>query len=188
MPHVDKCQSCEKCHIGELNHQKGIQGQKLLTGRRLSREQTPQIIVRPLQIDPPDRSNLPNCTECYGCQHELTSLNTELKAFNSTFRFDNGRTSAQIFKVKDPIQSYPEKPTVVKLWCVEVWNEGKGAVPKCKPHRANEAIQVSIIVNWLSYCVQWKFGWDFLSLMQPSAYLFRTTLIIPSAFDGETCG
>lgn len=135
------------CHFGESHLQKGTQDQKPLTGRRLFQENTPDIIVRPLQLVPPDTSTLQNCTECYGCLHELSSLDASISAFNSTFHFDVGRTSAQLFKIRDPIRSYPEKPTVVKLWCVEVWNEGKGKVPKCQPYNANQAIQVSRVVS-----------------------------------------
>ncbi|GMH45815.1 hypothetical protein BSKO_13778 [Bryopsis sp. KO-2023] len=152
LAHVDQCNFCQSCQIGGSRRGGGGVGRRR-TARKLAAVSGEDVkgvptIVRPLQLfRSSSKSNFPNCTECYGCDHELKYLDSSLKFFNSTFSLDHGISSAQLFQASDPLLPPSNKTNIVKLWCVEVWDEEDEEVPECEPDHANEKIPVSVAVQ-----------------------------------------
>ncbi|GFR49181.1 hypothetical protein Agub_g11205, partial [Astrephomene gubernaculifera] len=94
------------------------------------------------------RRNLPVCSECYGCLHNLTHISDSSTFMNNTYSNEAGATSSWIFRANTNVTRSGE--AVVKLYCLPLPKRPGAKLPQCRPARTAEVMRQLMAVDKLA--------------------------------------
>ncbi|GMH41209.1 hypothetical protein BSKO_09119 [Bryopsis sp. KO-2023] len=85
-----------------------------------------------------NRDSTLNCTECYGCQHDLLPVTTQTKMLNATFTMEIGGTAAWVFRVEEGpmVEKAGTAIAYVKVWCLPLMKLLDSPFQQCSTKQA----------------------------------------------------
>mmetsp|Transcript_5477 Transcript_5477/g.12120 ORF Transcript_5477/g.12120 Transcript_5477/m.12120 type:complete len:525 (+) Transcript_5477:133-1707(+) len=160
VPHVSKCNFCSKCTVGDSigarkHHARTLMQQQIAAHDTQDHEEpamrtlaeakgskgTVKEATHPPWLhasaylathnDVVPKQSLPNCTRCYGCNTELSSMADQSQFFDRTFTNEKGATSSWLFRATT--NRTDSGMAVAKVYCMPLPKRQGGRVPTCAP-------------------------------------------------------
>ncbi|KAG1662705.1 hypothetical protein FOA52_014570 [Chlamydomonas sp. UWO 241] len=94
------------------------------------------------------KSSLPNCTECAGCNTQLSYMVGEATLFNRTFTNEKGATNGWLFRATTPKTA--SGTAVVKVYCMPLPKRPGAKVPTCAPQAILRNMRLLLALQKLS--------------------------------------